>query len=366
MSASKPDKCLHLFTSTIRPLYISDALDILASPTGSITRFRYEQTYVEETVRDRWSTKDSLVDSKALVHFAIQHPAEYHLPSYIPVREAKVVGNFVEGKTYVVNFEVGPIRLAATTRQVVDHAAKSSDIGGPVVAYSDALRKALKIKDPPRPFALIDAPQEELLEPAREGNDDLEVSQAADFERAVKVFAQALYFSPRIFYRVARFNTHDHKSTLQLQEGRLVLTAGQRYEVAISHYQAQPPPDGSQLTVSVPDGVTLIGDANLPLASRYDVIPLEIYAEFRDDRTEGLFEIGVVAPALGPSVRVPIVIKPSKAASVVAPSAAIAAGVGTAVASVLASQQAVKIGLVAGGTALAGAAIMYRRNRHLS
>jgi len=366
VSAPKTDECLHLFTSTIRPLYISDALDILASPMGSITRFRYEETYVEETLRTRWATKDSLIDARALVHFAIQHPAEYHLPSYIPVREAKVVGNFAEGKTYVVNFETGPIRLAATTRQVVDNAVSSSDIGGPVVTYSDALRAALDIENRPRPSALIGEPQEELLEPAREGNNDLEASQAADFERAVKVFAQALYFSPRIFYRVARFNTQDRRSTLQLQKGRLILTAGQRYEVAISHYQAQPPPDGTQLMVSVPDGLTLIGDTNLPLASRYDVIPLEIYTEFRDDKTEGQLEIAVVPPALGPSVHVPIVIKPSKSASVVAPSATVVAGVGTAVAAVLATSQSVKICLVAGGTALAGAAIMYRRNRRLS
>ena len=366
MSGPKADECLHLFTSTIRPLYISDALDILASPPGSITRFRYEESYVERTLRTRWATKDSLVETRALVHFAIQHPAEYHLPSYIPVREARVVGNFVEGKTYVVNFETGPIRLAATTRQIIDSAGTSSDIGGPVVTYSDALRAALDLENRPRPSALIGVPQADLLEPAREGKNDLEASQAADFERAVKVFAQALYFSPRIFYRVARFNTQDHKDTLALQKGRLILTAGQRYEVAISHYQSQPPPDGTQLKVSVPNGVTLIGDSNLPLASRYDVIPLEIYAEFRDDKTEGQLEIAVVPPVLGPSVHVPIVIKPSTSASVIAPSIGVAAGVGTAVASVLTASQSVKIGLVAGGTALAGAAIMYRRNRRLS
>ena len=104
MTPSKSEECLHLFTSTIRSLYISDALDVLASPTGSITRFRYEETYVSAEARDRWRKRDGLVGKPVLVHFAIQHPAEYHLPSYIPLREATVVGNFVEGKTYVVNW----------------------------------------------------------------------------------------------------------------------------------------------------------------------------------------------------------------------------------------------------------------------
>jgi hypothetical protein len=47
VSAPTSDDWIHLFTSTIRPLYISDALDLLASPAGSIIRFRYEQSYVE-------------------------------------------------------------------------------------------------------------------------------------------------------------------------------------------------------------------------------------------------------------------------------------------------------------------------------
>ena len=97
MPAPKSDDWIHLFTSTIRPLYISDALDLLASPAGSIIRFRYEQSYVEPGLRKQWEIKNGLRGKRVLVHFAIQHPAEFHLPSYIPIREATVTGNFVEG-----------------------------------------------------------------------------------------------------------------------------------------------------------------------------------------------------------------------------------------------------------------------------
>ena len=158
----------------------------------------------------------------------------------------------------------------------------------------------------------------------------------------------------------------DQEDPIALQEGRLVLNAGQRYELSIAHYQTQAPIAGTNLKVEVPQGLTLIGDPELPLASRYDVIPVEVYAEYRDDRSEGQLSISVSPPALGPTVHIPVVIKPSTAASVVAPSVGIAAGVATAVSSLVVATQGVKIGLVAGGTAIAGVALMYRRARRLS
>jgi hypothetical protein len=84
MASRTNDDWLHLFTSTIRPLYISDALDLLATPVGSIVRFRYEQKYVAPSLRERWETKCALIGTRVLVHFAIQHPAEYHLLPTFP------------------------------------------------------------------------------------------------------------------------------------------------------------------------------------------------------------------------------------------------------------------------------------------
>lgn len=365
MTPSKSEECLHLFTSTIRSLYISDALDVLASPTGSITRFRYEETYVSAEARDRWRKRDGLVGKPVLVHFAIQHPAEYHLPSYIPLREATVVGNFVEGKTYVVNFELGPLRLAAATREIVDSANASRDLGKPVVDYSDALRSTLKIAESPRPSALLAGSQTQLLEPITSDKKQLDVEQSSDFERTIKLINQALYFSPKIFYRVAHIRGPDHQP-IALKEGRLELSAGSRYEIEVSHYQPDAPPDGTSLQVATPTGLTLIGDSGLPLSSRYDVIPIEIYAEYRDDKIEGQLELNVVEPQQGPSVHIPIVIRPSTSASYVAPGAAAIAGVGTAVGSILTTSGSLKIALVTAGTAVASAAVLYRRARRLS
>jgi hypothetical protein len=253
VTPSKSEECLHLFTSTIRSLYISDALDVLASPQGTLTRFRYEETYVSPEARDRWRKRDGLVGKAVLVHFAIQHPAEYHLPSYIPLRQATVVGNFVEGRTYVVNFELGLLRLAAATRQVVDSAKASRDLGKPIVEYSDALRSALKIAEAPRSSALLADAQPQLLEPITSEKFQLEVEQSSDFERTIKLINQALYFSPRIFYRVARVRGPDHQP-VALKNGRLELSAGSRYEIEISHYQPDAPPDGTSLQVVAPSG----------------------------------------------------------------------------------------------------------------
>jgi len=295
------------------------------------------------------------------VHFAIQHPAEFHLPSYIPIRSVKVASNFVEGKTYVINIQTSSIRLPANTRTVLDQDDHTSEWGEPITKYSDALRGALGLATRPRPAVIMGGQIDDLMEPMGAG----EESQAADFERLVKLLTQALYFSPRIFYRIARFAGQGSDAAPKLEEGRLTLTSGRRYTMSLSHYQYQPPLDGTELAISVPDGINLIGGSQVALSSRYDVIPVELYAGFRDDRTEGLIEIGVVPPALGPTVRIPVVIKPSQAASVVAPLAGIIAGVGAAAGSVLTASQSLKVGLIAGGTAIAGASVMYRRNRRL-
>jgi hypothetical protein len=79
----------------------------------------------------------------------------------------------------------------------------------------------------------------------------------------------------------------------------------------ITHYQPDAPPVGTNLTVTAPTGITVIRDSDLPLSSRYDVIPIEIFAEFRDDKIEGQLEIAVTSPQLGPTVHIPIVIKPA-------------------------------------------------------
>jgi hypothetical protein len=368
VSAPKHEQWLHLFTSTIRPLYISDAIDVLASPSGSHIRFRYEKVYVEPRLQRDWAVKGRLIGRRVLVHFAIQHPAEYHQPSYIPIREATVVGHFVEGQTYVINFSTGPIRLAARTRELVDSDV-DGEIGLPVRSYSQELRKRLvEISDPPRPSAISGPSLVELLEAIPDSGDELERSQGSDFESAVKIFSQALYFAPRVFFRIASINKQGEGDgeRVPLTDGRLILTAGRRYEISISHYQRQLPGDGTHLTVTLPDGLTLLGDQDLAISSRYDVIPVEVYAGFRDDRVEGQLSVAIAPPELGPSVNIPVVIKPSKVASVVVPSAGVAAGSASAASSLLVATQGMKIGLAAAGAAVAGFAVMYRRARRLS
>lgn len=363
-SSREGDDWLHLFTSTIRPLYISDALDVLALPVGSHVRFRYEQKYVVSDVRAGWETSDGLIGKRVLIHFAIQHPAEYHLPSYIPIREATVVGHFVEGRNYVVNFATGPIRLIAGTGEP---GVPSEDVGSCIREFSEELRERLGLGDPrSRPSATIAPSQADLLEPLPDADEQLQLAQGIDFETAVKILGQALYFSPRILYRVARIERQDSTEPERLSGGRLMLTAGKRYTISIAHYQNQPPPEGTCLLIEPSLGLTLIGGPRITLASRYDVVPVEMYAEQRDDKTEGQLSVSAVPPAVGPTVHIPFVIQPSIAASVVAPSLGVAGGVAATVASLLVNNQGMKIGLAAGGAAIVGGAVMYRRSKRLS
>src|SRR5206468_1644780 len=65
------------------------------------------------------------------------------------------------------------------------------------------------------------------------------------------------------------------------------------------------------LSVTAPSGVTLFGSGDLPLRSRYDVIPVGLFAPFRDDVTAGEITIKTLEPARGPTVRIPVTVVPS-------------------------------------------------------
>src|SRR5258708_32433872 len=47
---------LHLFTGNLRRLYLQDALNVLATPFGHRTRFRYEPGHRPNSHRDGWKT----------------------------------------------------------------------------------------------------------------------------------------------------------------------------------------------------------------------------------------------------------------------------------------------------------------------
>lgn len=291
---------LHLFTSTIRELYITDALDIIAGPVGHVIRFRYEQKYVEQTTTlTRWK-RGELIGVPVATYFSLQHPSKYHPASFIPLRSGKVTATTIEGSTCILYFSLGEYLP-------LPEEVNSKGLGPQVEWFTTELKKLLPDSNPDAGIsASLGAPPPDEVRTTGD--------VGLDFERLVRYMTPSLYFSPRIFYRVGDVvDQSANKESVALDDrGVLKMTAGHRYSLEIVHYQASPLMDQVELRVVAPEIVSLFDRTNIALRSRYDVIPVQLFAPFRDDDSAAELLIETVAPALGPTVRLPITVSRSR------------------------------------------------------
>lgn len=289
MSSDAP--CLHLFTSTIRELYIADAVNVLAAPTGAIYRFRYESRYLDKATRTQWST---LSGTPVALHFSLQHPADFFKAVFMPLRSGEIVKTRIEGDMYVVHFRLGD-HLALED----DPAGADKDRRGPVQAYTDAVKILLGSNHPDNGLHATLGPR---LGPLAFSGD-----AGIAFERAVRFITSFLSFSPRIYWRIASVTEKDGQEGVQFdKKGNLRLKAGREYTLHIAHYQYRPMPGECTLTVNAPQQISLIGAPQISIRSRYDWMPVRIFVPSRDDNITCEMSISTDPPASGPIVPIPI------------------------------------------------------------
>lgn len=316
------DEWLHLFSSNIRELYIADSIDLLAAPWGFIYQFRYQEEYVQDEACIRWhGRKGGLHGCKVVVYYSLQHAANFHPAAYVPLRYGEVVHASVEGKTHVVQFKLlGYASLADPKKDqrrdvlVQDFSKKIRDELTPSYPdYADddgsGLDKRRSATLGPSPASLIDDSGDE----------------GSKFERVVRYMSDALGpQQPRLFFRVASiWKRHKGKPEKLSDDGYLEITAGNHYSIEVAHYQTASPGTGSALQISAPKGTELLTPTELPLRSRYDVMPVRLFAPFRDDEVQGELTIRVKEPAQGASLRIPVSITPSTTHAVFSPAFAI-------------------------------------------
>lgn len=348
---------LHLFTSNIRELYIADAIDLLAVPEGYLFQFRYAESHVQDGVRETW--KDGrLQGANVIVYFSLQHAANFHPAAYVPLRYGHVVDTFVEGKTYVVRF-----RVAGYAALPKPDGADEADHY--VLNFSDELRELLAPSYP-------DYPQDKSLRrsatmgPAPKGLPTAH-NEGVAFERVVEYVAKAIEPQHRMFYRVAHVWKNNREDFLTIaDDGYLELTAGNQYTVEIAHFQLSSR-ESAVIQVKAPDAIKLLTPPELPLRSRYDVMPIRLFAPFTDVEAQGEFTLGIKAPELGGNVRIPVRIKPSKVHSIGFPVAAILGTLLAVLAATLGDHASLsqKLWLTIGGAALVALSAWVRRSRGL-
>jgi len=310
---SVDDKWLYVFTSTLRPLYVDDAVTVLGAAAGTRHRFRYADRHVADELADAWG--DGLVGRRVAVHLSIQHPAGYHEPVYVPLRAGTVTDARREGSMLIVEFTADG--FLAIARPDDAYAADGDDgrkrRAAAVQNGTDRLLVATG-REGPRTGQHAVLGQAPLLPP--HGQDD-----GLAFQQLAAYVSEALHYTPRLLARVAQLWDEDDGSEVHHdpKTGVYPLRAGRRYTVVLVHQQREQPADGTVLTVSVPPPLAVLGDPVQPVSSRYDVIPVQLFAAHRDDFVVGEISVALTGPTPGPSLRMTVSVMPGAAATVGTP-----------------------------------------------
>ena len=347
---------LHLFTSTIRELYIADTVDLLAAPKGAMYRFRYDGKYLHDGTRTRWKAGE-LTGYPVVVHFSLQHPADFYRAVFIPLRSGEIVTTLVEGDTYVANFRLGKYLPLHDEPQWIPKERRK-----PVLEYTDAIKELLG------PGRCPDDGINATLGPIASNLVSPSGDAGKDFATIVRFMTAVLSFSPRVYWRIASINKGDEKEPVNLdQYGNLGLTAGQVYTMNIAHYQQEPLSAEVTVSVNTPKAIELVGGAELVLRSKYDVMTIRLFPPSRDDNVICELAITTDLPAKGPTVRLPVVIKPPATQAASGVLLGTGGGLALALPAVFASTLylPLRASLAAFGALLVGLALFFRRHRGL-
>jgi hypothetical protein len=315
---------LHLFTSNIRDLYTRDALDLLAAPEGYIYRFRYQKEHVETRTEALWRDH-GLQGRPVAVHFSFQHPANFHAAAYFPLRTGIIRRAEVSGNTYIVDFELGTYltleddpaekrsdRRASAVRQFTENLHKL--LGE---AYPDQTENDGSLSDKRRSATLGASPMEIIKDQGSNGE---------RFESIVRFMAPMISDRRPLFFRISGMARNDNQQSQSLTNGEWELKAGVGYTLEISHYQLEPPPEGTYLSLRLPESLPPLGDTELPLRSRYEVFSIRLFPPARDAEAQGEIRISTVDTRFGPTVHLPVRVLPQVTQQLVVPGIA-AAGV---------------------------------------
>jgi hypothetical protein len=349
---------LYLFSSNAQPLYAQHALNILAMPAGSRTTLRYSSRWINDEAKDVWSPQ--LGGCHVLMHFALQQQAHYVEPAFFPLRTGEVVKATKEGEYHFVEVTVGD--YVALKRAEEEEGREQPELAGPVDAY----RRFLEEHDVGRPYAssaalgvdVLEQARSEVIDTAPPGDpDQLDIKL---FRRNAEYLQQTVSFKDSRFVRFLRLTdsgTDDAspKTELSGDPPCLEVRAGHTYEIEIFSFQPRGVETPEQFVVSA-DGVTiqLIGRAGFEVASHYDRIklPLRPRLSANASSVQALVVIEPGSSVRGPRIELPFEVHDKRGIRPATVAASVVS-LGLIVSVSLASSTLLKVGLLAGGLALA-------------
>lgn len=303
-----------LFTSDRRPRYIRDAENVLASPTGTVYRFRYSADYVESLLSEPWQA-DELVGTSVLIVFTVKHPKSFHPAYHVPVRFGSVVETQIQGSAYLIDFRLEsyaplPQDQGDFETAVPQFAAEvgKTDAGGP---DSDM-------------FACM-APNER---PNQTWPHSSQSSSAQGWERVVEALYQTGRFMNHRFFRVVGVEV-DGATVTAGANGNFSVASGKVATLRLAHHQAADITDIEWLSIAAADDSLMrsIGASSLEVSSRYDSNSFNFKTANVETNTTTQLTVGLQSDTPSATVKVGIEITNRKTPKVLGTIATAAGGV---------------------------------------
>lgn len=105
---------LYLFSSNARPEYITDTLEVLASPNGFVHHFRYDEKWTESSLWKKFPEEERppdnpLVDAKVVICYLFQletSKGTWKSVAVYPIRRGRVVDAYRTGGVAHIHFQV--------------------------------------------------------------------------------------------------------------------------------------------------------------------------------------------------------------------------------------------------------------------
>jgi hypothetical protein len=299
------NQILYLFSSNIRPLYEQDILDLLAHPKGTLFRFRYFKRYVSPELT---ANPGAVVGMSALVHFSIQDPGQYHEPAFIPVRWAKICATEDVGDVLLLVLRLGAY---CALERPIDF-RKPEQCGAIVRKYFAALRGVPQ----PYNYSAGIGPLLSTDAPVDPSSDESHLFESlVQFLQGTQSFREARFYRVRGVTRLSRSGDVTER-VLPDEHGVVQLRGGDTYTIQVHHFQKSEIEGTANFTIDVDDeNIRVIGKPGFSIASRYDVMDVEMHAVEppTSEARETVISIEPVEGVRGPTTKLRVRIARSSA-----------------------------------------------------
>jgi hypothetical protein len=254
------DRVLYLFSSSQRPLYKQDNINVLCYPPGSIIHFRYEKKWVGTQIVER--NPDSFKNNEAIVVIVdTEEKGEENFPLFFPVRKAKIRNVDFEGSVIHFYFELLPDWIDYRKNQGLEDYQECM--------YSLRERPTAGRKRLEGKFISFEKLQLNLRFS----------TEAKAWESIIEKIGNLESYKETLFYRLDRIYEVKSKENAQISNfgdftSGYTLRSGKGYNLGLSLKYGREPPN-----VAVRDRLVIRVDENF-----YTPIPDEITLGFRVDK----------------------------------------------------------------------------------